>query len=125
MATVIKGLAWPLRFGTLGHLERASGKDKIRSNIIRIVETAAGEQLMNPDFGTISYERVFKSMTSRTLVAIRDIVKEAISTQEPRVLVRLVRAEKHASINGAMLVTVRYAFRTSGEFEELPITVEL
>lgn len=82
-----RGLAFPFRFGPRGHIERASGTEKIRQSLQMIGTTYLGERLYSPEIGTALRSAVFRFNDVVTARLIESLLTEAIALNEPRVRV--------------------------------------
>lgn len=121
--TVQKGLAFPLRFGPLGHFERASGADKIRDDLKALVLTTAGERIMQPDFGTLGVRAVFRKLSPNFAGLMRTIIREAVAQHMPVVVVAKVDVTQDNE-GGAITIGLTYRVRASSEFDDLEVLVE-
>jgi len=121
--TVQKGLAFPLRFGGLGHLERASGKDKMKDMLSALILTSVEDRAMNPEYGTLGLSALFRNLDSTTVTLVKNLVTEAIYRYEPRVMVNGVNATAD-TVNGTLKIEVSYAIKSSGEFDDLIVLLE-
>lgn len=104
-----KGLAFPLAVGPHGRLARAAGEAKIEQAITLILSTAPGERVMRPDLGCAVHDMVFAPNDPVTVERVTEAVREALATQEPRIVVLDVGAEQDPS--QPSLVVVRIAYR--------------
>lgn len=120
MADNRKGLAFPLRMGPLGHLERSSGDRKIIDNAKAIVLTERGERVMRPSFGMTAARAVFGKMGPLLRVLTDNLVREAIvqGMRDVRAIGVDVQVEDHHKV----VVDVRLA--VTGANRELDFTVE-
>ena len=118
----IKGFALPFKFGELGHANRATGREKLKANLRAIIYTAVGERIMLPAFGTVGMEMLFRKLDSPALVLLSGMVREAIGRFEPRV--RVLETTTQVDPEGGTLhVTIQYAIRASGQFDDLTVAV--
>lgn len=116
----VKGLQFPLTFGPLGHFERASGIEKIKTNMATIILTSLEERLMEPQFGSVGMSMLFRNMSSTSYSLIRQIVADAIFNNEPRVLLKDVIVTGGQK-EGRVEATVEFSLKESGEFAELTL----
>lgn len=108
----IKGIDFPFRFGANGHLVRASGMQKLVANMKTLILTRKGELSLEPAKGTTGFTRLFRSSGVAQQHVVSALVREALATFEPRVLVREVsiRVEQRQA-GDTMLVDVDFKVR--------------
>lgn len=104
---VVRGLAFPIRFGPLGHLERAEGEDKLLGNLRVIVVTALRERFMSPNFGSIGYSMLFRHLNRTTVRVIEQVTRDAIAQHEPRVSVVQVNVNPEY-VEGRLTLAIKY-----------------
>lgn len=122
MATILKGFAFPIRFNPLGHLERATGVNKLITNMVHIIKTATNERNMAFKFGTKGHQSLFRNLNETTEVVLRNLIARALGTQEPRVLVRAVEFESTPKL-GILKATIVFSVKGSGRFRDLTTLV--
>ena len=106
---LIKGIAWPVRFGAHGHFVRAEGVDKLVGNAKLLVLTQLRELEMEPSKGVVGYELLFRNLDRGSSNMIRALVTEAISKFEPRMRVRNVSmAESDGYAGYGVYATVEF-----------------
>jgi len=121
-----KGLAFPISFSPLGHLNRASGATKLKGNMSQIILTAVGERLMRPRFGTRGTKAVFRKTDEVTAALLQSTVVESLTMYEPRVQVVQVDVWPEDRPAGRfLLIRVGYRLRSSGEFSTVDLEVPL
>lgn len=86
-----KGIAWPLQFGPLGHLNRVEGKERIKQNLVGIAMTQKGERIREKSFGTIGYSLIMRNVSAERGGMISFLASLAFSEWEPRARVREVQ----------------------------------
>ena len=116
----LKGFAFPMRFGPLGHFERASGIDKIKANMAHIVKSAIGERNMSFNCGILGDQVLFRNLTTTTFVILRDIIREALAMHEPRVNVRNIFIETEDK-KGTLKANILFSVIGSGAFDDLTL----
>ncbi len=123
--SVPQGLAHPFRFGGTGGLARASGDDKIKTNLKVIVQTALRERVMRPELGTVSFHQVLRNATSPAQALIRQLVAEAIAKHEPRVQLLSVdvRRVDLPGVGTTTEVTVGYMIPSTRQALSTSVTV--
>ncbi len=113
-----RGLAFPLRFGPQGHLERAVGKDKLESNIRGVITTAMGERTMRSRLGTEAAGVVFRNFNTAHSTYVEATVQEALARYEPRVSVANVTAVSEEG-GARIVIYIGYVIRSTGAFHEM------
>lgn len=121
MATVPRGISFPLRFGPLGHLERSGGKDKIKNNIRSVILQEYGQREVNDNFGSVSLASMFRQIDYSLVVLIRDLITESLARHEDRIDSVQIDAEEieDEDGDGKLQVWVRYRVVDTGEFDDL------
>jgi hypothetical protein len=106
-----KGITFPLRIGADGCFSMSENEDDIKESIGIIIETAAGERVMRPDFGCGIHEMVFAVINSSTLSRVEAQVKEALLKYEPRIDVSEVKVKYSDTGAGKLIIQVDYQVR--------------
>lgn len=70
-----------------GILEALDHRNLIRASIQRILGTARGERVMQPEFGANLRKMLFEPLDNMLIEDIREQITDIIETQEPRVAV--------------------------------------
>jgi len=83
----VQGIAWPFRFGPLGHANRVKGRERLSQNLVGIVLTKLGERFREKKFGTIGYQLVLRNVTATRMNFVTTLVSDSIALWEPRVFV--------------------------------------
>lgn len=71
-------------------LSRRVNESSVRESIKNIVLTNKGERLFQPEFGCDINASLFENIDSTTIIILKDNIKKAIETYEPRCIVRSV-----------------------------------
>ena len=119
MAREFLGRGWkfPVSVDSRGGIAMSQHEEDIREAIWIILSTSRGERAMNPDFGCGVHDMIFSSISTSTLVMIRESVREALILWEPRIEVSDVKAKVDGFEEGRVEVTVDYLVRaTNNEF---------
>jgi phage baseplate assembly protein W len=120
-AADVKGIDFPFRFGSKGHLVRASGGDKLLANLKALVTIRLRELIMEPDKGSAGFSRLFRNTSAPHMVILESLTREAIGKFEPRVQVRRVTIKtKRLPTGNAQFVQVWYRVKDTqqeGAFE--------
>ena len=123
MATSIKGLSFPLKFGPLGHLSRASGAEKIAGNMKNIILTRVEDRETAPGLGTLGFSSVMRNIDQITFALLEDVLGSSLALHENRAIVRDISFEEGAE-PGQLQVTILFSLRDTGEFSELTALLE-
>jgi len=118
-----KGLSFPVRFGPLGHLERAEGAQKIRENLEHLMQTRKGDRPMSPRVGTLNMAMVFRDLSYSNAVVISDELGKCVAQWEPRVSVRRIDVTSDPN-TGEAIVSSTYRFRGMSGEDDLTFTME-
>jgi phage baseplate assembly protein W len=107
------GTGWPFPVlpDPAGSLRYAVGEDSIQDCLVVLLQTAVGERVMRPDFGTKAPALVFAPGSPANLHTLESSISDAISTYEPRVEVVSVAAEPTPGQENRVVVSVTYRIR--------------
>lgn len=120
-------LGWPLlpQLDADGRLSFPSLDDSIRQAIRVILQTRPGEQLMRPEFGAGLSAFLHESNSLTTRRRIRDVVSEALSRWEDRVLLDRVDVSEVPGEPTRVRVVIGYRLKRTGVSQQLGLTVEV
>lgn len=121
--STIKGLAFPIVFGPLGHLNRASGAAKIAGNMKNIILTRLEDRETAPGFGTLGFSAVMRNFDPTTFALLEDVLGEALAIHENRAIVRDIEFVEGAE-PGQLEVTILFSLKSTGEFSDLTALLE-
>ena len=79
------GWAFPVLPDSSGRLSYASGEASIQDCLLVLLQTATGERVMRPDFGTTAPTLVFAPGSPANLRMLENSISDAIQAYEPRV----------------------------------------
>jgi phage baseplate assembly protein W len=105
------GWAFPVRPDLGGGLGYTSGEANIEQSLLVLLQTAQGERVMRPLFGTRGRELVFAPGSTQNLRLLETTVQEAIRDHEPRVAVERVQAELDPRDETRAIVDLTYRVR--------------
>lgn len=117
----MKGLSLPLRFSSLGHLERSEGSDRVRESIESICRTFTKERYGRPEYGNPLRLAIFRDADQTLFTLLEDSLAEAIIRNEPRAVVRDVTV---SSTNGSVQVSIEYDDRSGQSSLELTLPAQ-
>jgi phage baseplate assembly protein W len=89
----------------------SENEDDIKESIGIIIETAAGERVMRPDFGCGIHDMVFAVINSSTLSRVEAQVKKALIKYEPRIDIIEVKVTYSDTEAGKLIIQVDYQVR--------------
>ncbi len=105
------GWAFPVLPDPSGRLRYASGEASIQDCLLVLLQTATGERVMRPDFGTTAPTLVFAPGSPANLRMLENSITDAIQAYEPRVQLDSVVAEPTPGQENQVVVSVNYRIR--------------
>jgi phage baseplate assembly protein W len=105
------GWAFPVLPDSSGGLRYAVGAASIQDCLLVLVQTAVGERVMRPDFGTDAPGLVFAPGSAANLRMLETSISDAIYAYEPRVELDSVVAEPTPGQENQVAVSVSYRIR--------------
>jgi uncharacterized protein len=105
------GWAFPVLPDPAGGLRYAVGEDSIRDCLLVLLQTATGERVMRPDFGTTAPTLVFAPGSPANLRMLESSISDAVRSDEPRVELDSVVAEPTPGEENRVVVSVNYRVR--------------
>jgi phage baseplate assembly protein W len=105
------GWAFPVLPDPSGRLRYASGEASIQDCLLVLLQTATGERVMRPDFGTTAPTLVFAPGSPANLRMLENSISDAIQAYEPRVQLDGVVAEPTPGQENQVVVSVSYRIR--------------
>jgi uncharacterized protein len=113
------GWSFPIRPDPSGRLAYISGNDNVEQSLRVLLQTALGERVMRPDFGTEAPRLVFAPGSRQFLSLLQTSVQEAIVNWEPRVDVLSVDAEADRIDPASIVVSIAYTVRQTNTRKNL------
>jgi phage baseplate assembly protein W len=105
------GWGFPVLPDPAGGLRYAVGEDSIRDCLLVLLQTATGERVMRPDFGTTAPTLVFAPGSPANLRMLEASISDAIQVYEPRIELDSVTAEPTPGQENRVVVSVTYRVR--------------
>ena len=105
------GWCFPLLPDSSGRLAYAVGAVSIQGCLLALLQTAMGERVMRPDFGTDAPGLVFAPGSPANLRMLESSISDAIYAYEPRVALDSVTAEPAPGQENLVVVSVSYKIR--------------
>lgn len=112
-----RGWAFPV-CGNAGRTDTAAYEEDVKQAIRIILGTDPGERVMRPDFGAGLSAFVFEPMSTSTLEALRQRVRDALVDWEPRIDVISVAVTPSPS-EGKVLIDMSYRIRATNSQQNL------
>jgi hypothetical protein len=107
------GWRFPILPDAAGRLDYARGEDSIAQCLVVLVQTALGDRVMRPDFGTRAPQLVFAPGSEQNLSALEQSIRDAVRDFEPRVDLEEVLAEADPTEGFRVTVSITYRIRRS------------
>jgi hypothetical protein len=113
------GFSFPVRVSPSGNLTWSSGEESVREAIWILLGTAKGERQMLSSFGCGIQDLVFAPNNQTTWANVQHLVKDALTTWEPRIDVLDVDVSAAADEANTLLIRVDYRIRSNNAFGNL------
>ena len=113
-----RGWAFPVDAGD-ADVALAAYEEDIRQAIRIILETAPGERVMRPEFGSGLQSLVFEPVNATTRSLVQHRVQEALVRWEPRIDVDEVKVSTSEMRRDRLLIDIRYRVRATNTFYNL------
>ena len=106
------GLSFPMRINAqTGRFALSRHEDNIHESVKLILNTFRGERVMRPEFGGVSENVLFSDLSAEVLTGLRDGIKTALESYEPRIADVSVKTER---VNqGELIIEISYRVRTT------------
>ena len=114
--TLFLGTGWsfPPTFSRLTYsVEMVSDDNDIQESLRILFQTQMGERVMLPQYGTLLWQMVFRSITTTLMTELEEMVRQAILYWEARIIDNNITVQPDASISGLVLIVVDYTIRTT------------
>ena len=105
------GWAFPILPDSSGRLSYVADQASIQDCLLVLLQTAAGERVMRPDFGTSAPTLVFAPGSPANLRMLEASITSAIQAYEPRVALDSVVAEPTPGQENKVVVSITYLIR--------------
>jgi hypothetical protein len=110
------GFSFPVRVSPSGNLTWSSGEESVREAIWILLGTAKGERQMLSSFGCGIQDLVFAPNNQTTWANVQHLVKDALTTWEPRIDVLDVQAGASGDQATKMVIRVDYRIRATNSY---------
>jgi len=112
----ITGRGWsfpPLFRKEVAAVDMLTGTDDINSSLEILLNTAAGERIMQASYGCDLKELLFEPLTTTLKTFITDKIKTALLFYEPRIVVEKIDMIDDGELEGKVVVDITYKERTT------------
>lgn len=117
-----RGWSFPPRINSHGGIEMVSDHEEINQAIRIILETAQGERVMRPEFGSRLHELVFAPINEETMALARLYVEDALAIWEPRITVKEIQvfgpfqdALNYKTAPGSLTIEIQYEIKLTAD----------
>jgi phage baseplate assembly protein W len=107
------GWRFPILPDESGRLAYAQGEESISQCLVVLLQTALGDRVMRPDFGTEAPQLVFAPGSDQNLRLLEESIRVAVRDFEPRVELDEVLAEADPAAEFVVTVSITYRIRRS------------
>ncbi|MCE7991887.1 MAG: GPW/gp25 family protein [Roseivirga sp.] len=112
-----RGWSFPPQFTKheqgVSRLEMSEGEQDILESLKILLSTRLGERIMLPKFGCDLANMSFQSVSSSFLTYLKDIVRTAIRTHEPRIIIESIDILTDQILEGLVTVEVDFVVRST------------
>lgn len=123
MAANPRGFAFPFRIDpNTGGVAWAAGDDKLRQNLMHLLQTAIGERPMLRDYGGGLNQLVHDPNNDALRALIQHQVTKAIVSWEPTIQVQALNIVQQ---DGDLLLELRYIVRRTRETQSVSVPLDL
>src|SRR5215207_7836908 len=114
-----RGWAFPLGLDLRGRVALTNGFESIERAIRLILQTARGERVMRPQFGSDLHKLVFAENNATTAGLADYYVRTALARWEPRIDVEQVSVKWASADHGAMMIDISYTVKATNDRRNL------
>ena len=114
-----RGWAFPVGLDLRGRIELTNGFESIERAIRLILQTARGERVMRPQFGSDLHKLVFAENNATSAGLADFYVRQALARWEPRIDVENVGVSWSESDRGAMVLNITYLIKATNDRRNL------
>ncbi len=115
-----RGWAFPIVPTAAGDdVALAAFDEDVRQAVLLILETARGERVMRPEFGSGLEALVFEPLNTTTIALVSHRVQEALITWEPRITLKEVNVTGAGPGPNRLDIEIIYQVRATNTFYNL------
>jgi phage baseplate assembly protein W len=107
------GWRFPILPDDSGRLAYAQGEESIAQCLVVLLQTALGDRVMRPDFGTEAPQLVFAPGSDQNFRLLEESIRAAVRDFEPRVELDEVLVEADPDAEFVVTVSITYRIRRS------------
>jgi len=120
----MRGFAFPMRFGPLGHLARVEGAALYRARLQALALRRMGESPLREKVGVGISNHLFANVSPALLVLMGSQIREAIVRYEPGVRLAGIRVEPTDAEN-TLRIRIAFVVRDTGQEDSFSFNAEL
>jgi phage baseplate assembly protein W len=114
-----RGWVFPVGLDLRGRVGLTTGFESIERSIRLILQTARGERVMRPQFGSDLHRLVFAENNATTAGLADFYVRQALARWEPRIDVENVLVSWSEADRGAMVLNILYRIKATNDRRNL------
>ena len=114
-----RGWAFPVGLDLRGRVALTTGYESIERAIRIILQTARGERVMRPQFGSDLHQLVFAENNATSAGQADFYVRQALARWEPRIEVENVNVSWSEADRGAMVLDITYRIKATNDRRNL------
>jgi phage baseplate assembly protein W len=114
-----RGWVFPIGLDIRGRIALTTGFESIERSIRLILQTARGERVMRPQFGSDLHRLVFAENNATTAGLGDFYVRQALARWEPRIEVENVGVSWSEADRGAMVLNITYRIKATNDRRNL------
>jgi uncharacterized protein len=124
-AVLGRGIGFPPRVGSDGHVAWSEGERNIREAIEIVLKTDRNERLRLAEFGGGLPRFLFEPNTPATRHQLADRIRRALDAWEPRITVQSVEVAEDPADAAAAVATIVYKLVATQSTERVSLSVPL
>ena len=114
-----RGWAFPVGLDLRGRVALTNGFESIERSIRLILQTARGERVIRPQFGSDLHKLVFAENNATTAGLADFYVRQALARWEPRIDVENVDVSFTEADRGALVLNILYRIKATNDRRNL------
>lgn len=119
------GIRYPFKINAAGSVGKASGEDKVKSNLVALVKSSVNSRVVRKKVGTVGYQLLFRSGITELAPAAENLILEAITEFEPRavgVSIKIIEQVQDDNTN-VIFGDISFVYKDTGNPAYLRITL--
>jgi uncharacterized protein len=115
----IRGVSFPFHINPAsGSVRMTSGDEKLKENILHLLQTAIGERIMNRDYGAGLRQLLHDPNNDALKAIVQHQIGKSIGQLEPRVALQSIDVEQEGA---TLLISVQYLVRRTGQVQQVSV----